>query len=56
MILFIAAAAIEYGTWKVTGSTLSQHLWRLHRRKPYTRWITLSIFVVLTSHLVWGWP
>jgi hypothetical protein len=56
LILLGAAGAIEFGTWKITGKTLSQHLWRLQKERPWVRWGVLAGFAILTSHLVFQWP
>lgn len=55
-LLLVAAAGIELGTWILTGRTLSQHLWNLQARKPWTRYVILAGLIILTTHLVWGWP
>jgi hypothetical protein len=55
LIIVLVAVAIE-AVMAYRGRTLSQHLWDLHKRKPWTRWVTLGILVILTTHLVWRIP
>lgn len=56
LIVLAMAALLEFLTWKTTGNTLSQHLWRLQRKRPWVRWVTLFIGALLVSHLAFEWP
>ena len=56
LLLLLLCALVEFVAWRRSGSTLSQHLWRSERRFPFFRWLVLGFMVLLTIHLVFGWP
>lgn len=55
LLLLLEVGVIDVVLHGLGAPTLSQWLWRQHRKHWWSRWLLLGALVVLTCHLVWGW-
>lgn len=54
--MFAAFGVVELGAWKLSGKTLSQWLWSWQKQHTWLRWPVFIGFLLLATHLAFGWP